>query len=81
MGKFKLRKLDNQIIKKVITSMKQGVNHSPESIGYIMRNKKYSHEINVAVQMFCFNRTYQEAIDLIEEEMRQSHLEAFIETI
>ena len=81
MGKFKLRKLDNQIINKVIRSMKQGVNHSPESIDYIMRNKKYNPEISVAVQMFSFNRTYQEAIDLIEEEMRQSHLDTFINTI
>lgn len=66
--------VNKTILKKIIINLKKGVNGSPEFTSYIQRNfNRYNTEIIIAVQMVMFNRTYDEAVNILLQEITQSN--------
>ena len=67
-------KVNKPMLKKIMMNLKKGVNHSPEFSSYVYRNcDKYKNEIIISTQMICFNRTYDEAVHILLQEITQSN--------
>lgn len=63
-------KVNKNILNKLIRNLKLGVNGNPDFACYVHQSGKYQTEINIGVQMVMFNRSYDEAVELLKQEIK-----------
>lgn len=62
-------KINKKILQRIITNLKLGTKGNPDFTCYVHQSGKYQTEINIAVQMVMFNRSYDKAVELIQTEI------------
>lgn len=61
-------KVNKTALVHIINQMRLGDKHNPEYMKYIHQSGKYQTEINIAVQMVMFNRSYETAVSMLKKE-------------
>lgn len=74
-------RVNKQMLKKIINNLKLGSKGNPEFTSFITRSGKYNTEIIIGTQMVMLNRSYDEALQICIDEMEQSKLNTFINSI
>ena len=65
-------RVNKNILSKIVHNLKLGENGNLDFAGYDRRTKsyKYQTEVNVAVQMVAFNRSYEKAVEMLQTELK-----------
>ena len=63
-------KVNKNILNKLIRNLKLGVNGNPDFACYVHQSGKYQTEIFIGCQMVMFNRSYDESVELLKQEIK-----------
>ena len=66
--KKEVMKINKSILNKIIKNLKLGVKGNSDFACYVHQSGKYQTEINIAVQMVMFNRSFEQSVDMLKKE-------------